>query len=75
MMETSSCVSTDIRDKIYALLGLAKGGLELVSTPNYIRSPQNVYCQTFKAALLRIPGFSYITTVEDNTIVVKEGAD
>ena len=39
MIETSSCVSTNIRDKIYALLRLAKDYLELVLTLNYIRLP------------------------------------
>lgn len=60
MNETRTSVSTDIRDEIYALLGLTPDGADIVPTPNYIRSAQSVYFQTLKAIMSKSPKFAYI---------------
>jgi hypothetical protein len=65
MNETRSSVSTDIRDKIYALLGLTPNGTDIVPTPNYIRSAQSVYFQTLKAIMSKSPKFAYILDRQD----------
>jgi hypothetical protein len=65
MNETRASASTDIRDKIYALLGLTPDGADLVQTPNYIRSAQSVYFQTLKAIMSKSPEFAYILDPQD----------
>jgi len=75
MMKTKFYDSTDVRDKIYAVLGLTIDGATLVPTPNYIRPAQNVYFQAFKEALSSTPEFAYITGREERILETNEGAD
>jgi hypothetical protein len=73
MNETRASVSTDIRDKIYALLGLTPDGADLVPTPNYIRSAQSVYFQTLKAMISKSPEYAYLLDPQDVLTSLKEG--
>lgn len=65
MNKTRASVSTDIRDKIYALLGLTPDGADLVPTPNYIRPAQSVYFQTLKAIISKSSDFAYMLDRQD----------
>jgi hypothetical protein len=67
MNETRTSVSSDVRDKIYALLGLTPNGVELVPTPNYIRPVQSVYFQTLKAIISKSSEFAYIMDGENKS--------
>lgn len=67
MNETRTSVSTDVRDKIYALLGLTSNGAELLPTPNYIRPVQSVYFQTLKAIISKSLEFAYIIDGESES--------
>jgi hypothetical protein len=53
-------MSTDIRDKIYAVLGLTSDGNEIVQTPNYVLPPDAIYYQTIREVLARFSDLSYL---------------
>jgi hypothetical protein len=72
MNETRASVSTDIRDKIYALLGLTPNGTDIVPTPNYIRPAQSVYFQTLKAFISKSSDFMYLVDRPDILPSLKE---
>jgi hypothetical protein len=68
MLETRSSISSDARDKIYALLGITTDGAELVPSPNYTRPAQSIYYETLRAIISRTPQYAYITEEEDNIV-------
>jgi hypothetical protein len=70
--ETRASVSTDIRDKIYALIGLTPNGTDIVPTPNYIRPAQSVYFQTLKAFISKSSDFAYLLDHQDMLPSLKE---
>ncbi|KAH6694923.1 heterokaryon incompatibility protein-domain-containing protein [Leptodontidium sp. MPI-SDFR-AT-0119] len=43
LFQTVQCLSTDPRDKIFAILGLCSDGPFLVQSPNYVQSPERIY--------------------------------
>ncbi|KAL2686953.1 hypothetical protein Neosp_004500, partial [[Neocosmospora] mangrovei] len=47
-----SSLSTDPRDKLFALLGLSSNGKDLIPEPNYINSPEEVFTE-FTVALIK----------------------
>jgi len=75
MNETRASVSTDIRDKIYALLGLTPNGTDTVPTPNYIRPAQSVYFQTLKTFISKSIHFAYLLDHQDIMPSLKEEPD
>jgi hypothetical protein len=72
MNETRASVSTDIRDKIYALLGLTRNGTDIVPTPNYIRPAQSVYFQALKAFISKSSDFAYLLDHQNMLPSLKE---
>jgi hypothetical protein len=75
MNETRASVSTDIRDKIYALLGLTPNGTDIVPTPNYIRPAQSVYFQTLKTFISKSLHFAYLLDHQDIMPSLKQEPD
>ena len=67
MIKTRNCLSTDNRDKIYALLGLTTDGAELVPVPNYIRPAQSLCFQIFTKIVSEIQKFHVISIFEPTT--------
>jgi hypothetical protein len=59
--------SSDIRDKIYALLGLTIDGSELVPTPNYVQSPRTVYFQAIEQFVERSNSLSFLVKSRQRT--------
>lgn len=53
LVRTSHFRSKDIRDKIYSLIGITSDGSELVSMPNYYRSPASATTSLARALIQR----------------------
>jgi hypothetical protein len=53
-------MSTDIRDKMYAVLGLTCNSNEIVPTPNYVQPADAIYYQTIKEIAAKFPDLSYL---------------
>ncbi|TVY85528.1 Heterokaryon incompatibility protein 6 OR allele [Lachnellula suecica] len=60
LIDTKYNLSTDPRDKIYALRALSSDGDELVPTPNYTQSPQRVYFNLLKNMLSKYESLDYL---------------
>jgi hypothetical protein len=53
-------LATDVRDKIYGLLGLTSDGSDLVPAPNYLQPATSVYYQLLKGLLSEQREFAYL---------------
>jgi hypothetical protein len=53
-------LATDVRDKIYGLLGLTSDGSDLVPAPNYLQPATSVYYQLFKGLLSEQRELAYL---------------
>lgn len=53
LMASSTFLSTDPRDKVFALLGITKEGGEGQLVPDYSKTTAEVYCETMQLLLLR----------------------
>lgn len=66
--------ATDLRDKIYALLGLTSDGAEIVPIPNYSQDTQIVFSQTARSIILQQKILAYLFEYPNSSwgIVFKE---
>jgi hypothetical protein len=60
IIDSRHFLSTDARDKLYALLGLTSNGGDIILTPNYVQSPYSVYFQAFKEVARKDPHMWYL---------------
>lgn len=61
MRKTRNFESSDVRDKIYALLGLTSDGDKICPIPNYVQPPRTIYFNTMKACLSRSLSLSAVS--------------
>jgi hypothetical protein len=59
LIRSQHCLASDDRDKIYAILGLASDGADIVPTPNYRQPLAKVYFDVFMGMLLRDGQYAY----------------
>lgn len=60
LSKSKHCVSSDKRDKIYALLNITSDGAEIVPTPNYKLAPDTVFFRAMKEIIAINPRFRYL---------------
>jgi hypothetical protein len=60
IMRTLHTKATLERDRIYALLGIARDGAETISTPNYVQSDAKVFKSVFKHMIVEQGQLSFI---------------